>query len=143
MIDHLPAFLAELGRTLSETNEEDNFQHCRLAVVHGDQRWETGWSIGELVRDYQLLRMVLVEVLQENLDRPLQGREVIALSLFIDDAIATAVSSYLNCHQETNATLASSASTEDIPSLNVSLPSDEILGILESWDMRSEILWHH
>lgn len=125
LIDHLPAFLAELGRTLAETGEEDIYQHCRLAVVHGDQRWEAGWSVAELVRDYQLLRLVIVEFLQEELERTLGGKEVIALSLFIDDAIGTSVSAYLACIKEATAV----DSNDEIPGMNVSLPSEEVLGI--------------
>ena len=100
LIDHLPPFLSELGRTLSESGDDELSQQFKLAGIHGDQRWESGWSIAELVRDYQLLRLVLVSFLQEEIGRPLSGHEVMALGVAIDDAILISVTSFLSCFSE-------------------------------------------
>ncbi|QJX00527.1 hybrid sensor histidine kinase/response regulator [Frigoriglobus tundricola] len=97
LLDHFPTFLWELGRGLADAREEDSFRHCRPADVHGDQRWEAGWSVGEVVRDYQLLRVVLVEHLDEALGRALTTREAQAIGVYIDDAIAASVSAYAAC----------------------------------------------
>lgn len=97
ILDHLPTFLWELGRALVEAGDPDPDRHTRPAEVHGDQRWETGWSIGEVVRDYQLLRIVLIDHLEETLDRPLSSREHVALGVAIDDAIEASVASYSEC----------------------------------------------
>src|SRR5438067_767096 len=66
----LPRFLTELGRGLAEADVRNNGGHCRPAVRHGEQRWEAGWSLSEVVRDYQILRAVLVDHLEEALGRP-------------------------------------------------------------------------
>lgn len=94
LLDHLPTFLWELGQALAESGDPRPDRHARSAEVHGDQRWETGWSINELVRDYQLLRIVLIEFLEEALDRPLASREVMALGVAVDDAIEASVAAY-------------------------------------------------
>ncbi|MGV3486665.1 MAG: ATP-binding protein [Planctomycetaceae bacterium] len=112
LLDHLAAFLAELGRTLASATDEDLFRHCKTAVVHGDQRWETGWSIAEVVRDYQILRVVLVDFLQEFLERMLTTKEVMALGLVIDDAIGASVSTYLACVNEAVAAEPSQAAAD-------------------------------
>jgi signal transduction histidine kinase/ActR/RegA family two-component response regulator len=95
LLDHLPTFLWDLGKGLSDA--ADSIRHCRTAGLHGDQRWESGWSIEELVRDYQLLRLVLVEHLHETVGRVLTVHEFLAIGVYFDDAIASSVSAYHTC----------------------------------------------
>jgi signal transduction histidine kinase/CheY-like chemotaxis protein len=97
LLDHLPTFLWELGRGLAQAHGPDPLRHCRTADIHGDQRWQAGWSIDEVVRDYQLLRVVVVEHLDAVAGRPLATREVLALGVYIDDAIAASVAAYNAC----------------------------------------------
>ena len=97
LLDHFPTFLWELGRALADAQGEDSTRHCRPADVHGDQRWEVGWSVAEVVRDYQLLRIVIIEHLDETLGRTLTTRETLAIGVFIDDAITASVSAYTAC----------------------------------------------
>ncbi len=123
LLDHLPTFLWELGRGLAEAHGQDPFRHCRTANAHGDQRWETGWSVEEVVRDYQLLRVVVTEYLDETIGRPLHTREVMALGVFIDDAIASSVAAYLGCQNAVGAPgeLAGSSGDPDL---------EDLLGVL-------------
>jgi signal transduction histidine kinase len=100
LLDHLPVFLWELGRSLGEPGEANGFRHTRPAWEHGDQRWDAGWSLSEVVRDYQLLRIVLVEYLEETLDRPLRSREVMALGVTLDDAIGASVAAFVKSRVE-------------------------------------------
>jgi signal transduction histidine kinase/ActR/RegA family two-component response regulator len=93
LVDHLPAFLAKLGRSLA-TAGDDSLGPKREAEEHGDQRWDNGWSVIELVRDYQILRVVLVEFLEEVLGRRLESRESLVLNVGIDDAIASSVAAF-------------------------------------------------
>ena len=95
LLDHLPVFLWELGRALGEHGEANGYRHTRPAREHGDQRWDAGWSLDEVVRDYQILRVVLVEYLEEALDRTLRSREVMALGVALDDAISASVAAYV------------------------------------------------
>lgn len=98
--DHLITFLQELGRDLAESDDEENGRCRALASAHGEQRWETGWSLTEVVRDYQILRLVFLEYLEERLDRPLFSREVMALGLALDEAIAVSVNRYVRNQEE-------------------------------------------
>jgi signal transduction histidine kinase/ActR/RegA family two-component response regulator len=98
--DHLPVLLQAIGCSLVETDEAETDKHCRPADKHGNQRWETGWSLTELVRDYEILRYVVVEYLEEALDRPLQAREVMALGLALDEAIGATISAYVRNREE-------------------------------------------
>ncbi len=100
LLDHLSGFLWQLGRSLMETAAENTNGHCQTAKVHGEQRWEVGWSLGEVVHDYQILRLVILDYLEEALGRPLQGREVMAIGLALDEAIAASVSSFTRHQQE-------------------------------------------
>src|SRR5262249_25347926 len=77
----------------AEADRGNGRPHCEPAHKHGEHRWETGWSLAEVVRDYQILRLVLVEYLEEALDRPLRGPEVMAIGLVLDEAIAASVRS--------------------------------------------------
>jgi len=98
LLDHIPNFLWELGHALAYATAGD--RHCGPARIHGDQRWEAGWSVEEVVRDYQLLRLVVVEHLDGAIARPLTTREVLALGVFIDDAIAASIAAYTASRDE-------------------------------------------
>src|ERR1700676_3852770 len=67
LLDHLPAFLTALAASLGEVDEDKTLQHRAPAFQHGEQRWQNGWSLPDLVRDYQILRMVVLEYLDEGL----------------------------------------------------------------------------
>jgi signal transduction histidine kinase len=94
LLDDIRALLQTLGRSL-ESQDPHTRQHCLPASNHGEQRWETGWSLPEVVRDYQILRLVIVDFLEETLDRPLGHREVLAIGLALDEAIAASVVMYV------------------------------------------------
>jgi signal transduction histidine kinase/ActR/RegA family two-component response regulator len=94
LLDHLPALLQQMGRSLAEPDPDDNGWHRSPATEHGEQRWESGWSLAEVVRDYQILRIVILNYLEETLDRALGGREVMAIGLILDESIGASVSRY-------------------------------------------------
>jgi signal transduction histidine kinase len=98
--DSLPAFLAALGRSLEASDEQNGSQHKAPALEHGEQRWENGWSLPEVIRDYQILRLVIVEYLEDALERPVGGREVMAIGLALDEAIALSVGMYVTGRED-------------------------------------------
>jgi signal transduction histidine kinase/ActR/RegA family two-component response regulator len=100
LLDHLPAFLDALGRALAEPVGADNGPHLGTAKRHGEQRWENGWSLTEVVRDYQILRLVVLEYLEEMLERPLLCREAQAVGLALDEAVTASVESYVRHRDE-------------------------------------------
>jgi signal transduction histidine kinase len=97
--DELPGFLEAIGEALKHEGR-GGVEPYRKAKEHGEQRWENGWSVTELVRDYQLLRVVVLETLEENLRRPLYYRESLAVGVFIDDAVATSVARYVSARDD-------------------------------------------
>ncbi len=101
LLNNLPAFLQALARSLGESSPAKVNGHHAPAARHGEQRWEHGWSLPEVVRDYQLLRTVTLEHLDEALDQPLRLREVLALNLAFDEAIAASVGVYVHSREET------------------------------------------
>lgn len=95
LLDHLTEFLQTLGRSLAQSEAPDNCQHCLPAAKHGEQRWDAGWSLSEVVRDYQILRLTILEILEESLDRPLHYRESLAIGLALDESISASVVVYV------------------------------------------------
>jgi signal transduction histidine kinase len=95
MLDHLYELLRTLGTSLAESEDFLTYKHRLSALIHGEQRWEAGWSLPELVRDFQILRLVILDFLAETLDRPIDSREVLAIGLALDEAIAASVVMYI------------------------------------------------
>jgi signal transduction histidine kinase len=99
LLDDLTGFLRDLAAHLASDAPTDR-RHCRAARDHGGQRWQTGWSLAEVVRDYRILRLVVLEHLDETLDRPLRLRESQAVGLALDDAIEASVERYVRDREE-------------------------------------------
>ncbi|HEV2950319.1 MAG TPA: ATP-binding protein [Gemmataceae bacterium] len=95
MLDHLRELLTSIGRGLAATKDPHTNGHCLPASRHGENRWEAGWSLPEVVRDYQILRLVILDFLEETLHRPMDGREILAIGLALDEAIAASVVMYV------------------------------------------------
>ncbi|VTT96735.1 histidine kinase : Multi-sensor hybrid histidine kinase (Fragment) OS=uncultured bacterium PE=4 SV=1: HisKA: HATPase_c: Response_reg [Gemmataceae bacterium] len=93
LLDELPEFLEELGNSLAEAG--DAAHHCRVAHRHAEQRWHTGWSLSELIRDFRILRLVVLDYLDDCMDRSLHLAEVQAVGLALDEAIETSVARYV------------------------------------------------
>lgn len=100
LVDHLPHFLKALGRSLAESDELAASQHCLPATIHGETRWESGWSLPEVVRDYQILRLVILDHLEQTLGGPPGSRAVMAIGLALDEAISASVTMYVNSRDE-------------------------------------------
>jgi len=95
LLDHLPLLLQTLGQSLAAPLDGDSAPHQAPAEEHGEHRWETGWSLPEVVRDYQVLRLVIFEYLDESLERPLSFREGRAIDLALDDSVSASVAAYV------------------------------------------------
>jgi signal transduction histidine kinase len=100
MRNRLPALLRAIGRALAQSGEELALRHCLIAMEHGEQRWKSGWRLAEVVRDYQILRLVMFDHLDQTLNHwPLTVRETMAVGLALDEAISASVVAYV-AHQE-------------------------------------------
>src|SRR6266480_764186 len=96
LLDHIPQLLDQIGNTLTESGNGHVAFHRGPASRHGEQRWDAGWSLTEVIRDYQILRLVLVDYLESTLDRVLGSSEHRAINLALDEAIASSAASYVN-----------------------------------------------
>ncbi len=84
------------------TRGEDCKEERRwLSRSHGQERWKYGWRLDEVIRDYQLLRVVILDYLSRRLGRELATEEVLSVGMFLDDAIKDAVQTYVS-YQETH-----------------------------------------
>src|SRR4029078_13139835 len=92
LLDHFPQFLEVLAENLAAARSEA--LRPAIARLHGEHRWEQGWSLAEVVQDYQLLRIVLIEHLEAEAGRSVRLQEHMALSLMLDDAIAASVEAH-------------------------------------------------
>jgi signal transduction histidine kinase/CheY-like chemotaxis protein len=99
MRNMLPALLRAIGRALAQSGEQVTVRHCLIAMEHGEHRWKTGWRLAEVVRDYQILRLVILDHLDRIVDSPLTVREAMAVGLALDEAISASVVAYV-AHQE-------------------------------------------
>ena len=99
LLDHLPQFLWQLGRSLADSGKHDDAHHPP-AIEHGEQRWDLGWSLDEIVGDYNILRREILEYLDETLDRPLRLRETLAIGMGLDEAIAISVTRFVQYRDE-------------------------------------------
>jgi signal transduction histidine kinase len=86
-------FLRSLAHQL-ESTDPAAWLPRRRATGLGELRWEQGADISQVVRDYQTLRLVLLEHLDRELDTPVTRDESMALSLNIDEAINAAVTTF-------------------------------------------------
>ncbi len=100
LLDHLPSFLHDVGECLAENQDWEPDKHWSNARQHGEQRWQNGWSLAEVIQDYQILRFVVVDYLEETMDRHLRAREIMAIGLALDEAITASVNAYTAASQE-------------------------------------------
>jgi signal transduction histidine kinase len=97
--NELLAYLKAMGQALRQSGNTNPKEHRVEADEHGEQRWDNGWSLTELVRDYQILQLVVLEHLERQLDRLLGYREAMAVGVFIDDAIAVSIAAFVRNHE--------------------------------------------
>ncbi|MBX3413969.1 MAG: response regulator [Pirellulales bacterium] len=91
--DHLPQILHAIAEQLAST-DADHVPHRAPARRHGETRWDDGWSISNVVHDYLLLRLVILDHLQQTLARPLQMIEIMAVGLVLDETISASIEAY-------------------------------------------------
>ena len=100
LLDHLPELLSEVGSDIADWQGEIDRSNVRqLATLHGRHRWEQGWKLDQLIRDYQLLRLVLVEHisgrLQDQHAVPVTRYEGQLIHKTIDEAIVASGETFM------------------------------------------------
>ncbi|MFZ1199897.1 MAG: ATP-binding protein, partial [Desulfobacterales bacterium] len=102
--DMIPKYLRALGAELME--DENGQPECYLiAREHGRQRWQAGWKLNEVVADYQLLQITILEHMADLLKRSLTVEEMKTTGSYIDDAIIDAVTAFAEQSQSELKTL--------------------------------------
>jgi PAS domain S-box-containing protein len=98
LVDNLPLFLEELSSALRQLDGPPGTSrlpgHSMVAEAHGQQRLRLGLDVGVIVREYALLREVLLALLTEAGMNPTEP-QVRLLARCIDTGAAEAVSRYV------------------------------------------------
>lgn len=98
IVDTLPAFITRLALSLVQgSDQEFATQYSNIALQHGNERARyTGYTLTEVVREYQFIREILTEVLVAEGEPSAAERSVIHRS--VDEGIAEAVTSFVQVH---------------------------------------------
>ncbi len=103
LVDHIPTFLeeiiAELDKVSSVRFTHDAIDTSQTARRHGEQRWSLGYDLEAVVREYGVLRHVILEVAK--LTGPtISIDEVDVLAKCLNVGVAQATSEYVRYRDE-------------------------------------------
>lgn len=98
IINTLPAFLTRLAISLAPDSELSfATEYSNIAVQHGNERAKlTGYSLAEVIHEYQILREILVDALRDETN--LSHAEWSVVHRSIDEAMAQAASAFVEVH---------------------------------------------
>jgi signal transduction histidine kinase len=93
--DHVPLLLDEMAELLQEHSKSDVEERLLEGSppIHGRQRLQDGFDIGEVVAEYHELRGCIYELADEN-EIMIRGRTLQTVNRIIDEAIGLAVQTY-------------------------------------------------
>lgn len=97
--DHIPVVLAALATVLAKSQESDVETIANASFQHGAVRAEQGFDPAEIVREYHLLREIILKHLQHELIESSAEEVLRVISLVnavVDAAIAHCFKSYVN-----------------------------------------------
>jgi signal transduction histidine kinase len=99
IINTLPAFITRLALALAPDNDIDfASEYSNLALAHGNERAKlTGYSLAELIHEYQVLREILMDVFRHDASLTREEWDVVHRS--IDEAMAEAAGAFMQVHQ--------------------------------------------
>jgi signal transduction histidine kinase len=95
IVNTLPAFLTRLAIALTPGSELSfATEYSNIAAQHGNERAKiTGYSLGEVIREYQILREIIVDTLRDG--AKLTPAEWHTVHRSIDEAMAEAASAFI------------------------------------------------
>lgn len=94
--DHLSVVIHEMAQTLEADTPSSMQELLDTAITHGDSRFAQRYNLSELLTEYSLIRPILIEHATQQLGRPMETTEVIALNLAVDVAVKQGVLSFSN-----------------------------------------------
>jgi signal transduction histidine kinase len=89
----IPLFLDQLIATLRNPSPSDDTEISRVALQHGGNLLQMGFTVGQVVHDYGGLCQAITE-LAVDLEAPITSADFHTLNRCLDDAIAEAVTEY-------------------------------------------------
>jgi len=100
LVNSVPDFLEQLAKTLSSPESYAQAEsNAEIACLHGEERAKLGhYTLDEVIREYQLLREVVVRRLEA--DRPMATSTQEMLHSFIDRGIRKAAARYSQLGRE-------------------------------------------
>lgn len=140
--DHLPHFLHKVASDLIVGPKAHRTKAKPAAREHALQRWEQGWELEFVVRDYQLLYHAIVFVARPTLDRELTGAENQTLTKLLQDSAIEAVRTYTSFRRRLEQL--SSRSSEAVGLLdncNDAIIELDLAGTILSWNKGAERMY--
>ncbi len=100
IVDTLPAFLTQIARVLAADDPQGHASECStIAMQHGDERAKlTDYSLTEVIREYQILRELMIGQLGG--ESELRQPHWLAIHRSIDEAIAGSVGAFVKVHDQ-------------------------------------------
>jgi signal transduction histidine kinase len=89
IVDKLGRFLAVMAATV-KAGKDAAPASIDAATEHGRQRWHEGYDLKSVVREYGLIRQIVLEVLEANSDEPRTMQELEGLTRFLQASVADA-----------------------------------------------------
>lgn len=103
LVDHIPIFLQEIAGELARgagiRNSLDALEVVASAEQHGEQRWEVGYDLEAVVREYNVLRQAIFEV-AESEHIQLSTPELDVLLTYLGVGVAGAAAQYVSASEE-------------------------------------------
>lgn len=94
MLNELRAQVRSMGKRLQEQTEEFLEHPEKVARAHGVTRWRSGWSVAEVVADYQILHQITLEHIGKKHKERLTYREAMVIAMLFDMSIENAVEAF-------------------------------------------------
>ena len=96
--DDLPTVLEHMSRALAADRSAPTEELSDIAPKHGEVRFHQSFNVDQLVGEYQLLRPILVEQVGDQLGRPLEPEESVALHAGLDLVVRRSAAAFVD-HQ--------------------------------------------
>jgi signal transduction histidine kinase/ActR/RegA family two-component response regulator len=102
LVDHIPDFLAEIGSELSRLRARSSLDAVDVHEIgrqHGEQRWQVGYDLEDVVREYSVLTNAILEVAR-SANVAISIDEFELLTRFMSVGVAAATSEYVRSSEE-------------------------------------------
>jgi PAS domain S-box-containing protein len=101
MLDRLPDLVKAVGTALQEPHAPRSTERAHaLGAEHGVQRWVAGWRLEEVIRDYQILRHVIIEHLERAAGHPIPMIFIDEIGNLLDAAVTSAAVAFVRYQEE-------------------------------------------